>query len=240
MGNFEKLSVLVIVVIIVMILVVALYTWTDDPAAEEGDGMVVSSLDTPTPTPEIRPAPPRDGGDTPARIDGTGFVSPDPRWTSGGTSDRGGDTIAPIVDDTPKPEETQPAQPPASEPETTYTVKEGDSYGKIAVEQLGSFAHWTKIRDLNGIPPERLRKGMVLKLPRIDGAAPSGDAPAPSGEGPRPGSTYTVRQGDTLPRIAQRAYGNKDLWPDIWLANLARLDDPSQLSANMTLELPAR
>ena len=35
MGNFEKLSVLVIGVIIVMILVVALYTWTDDPAAEE-------------------------------------------------------------------------------------------------------------------------------------------------------------------------------------------------------------
>ena len=31
MGNFEKLSVLVIVVIIVMILVVALYTWTDNP-----------------------------------------------------------------------------------------------------------------------------------------------------------------------------------------------------------------
>ena len=30
MGNFEKLSVLVIVVIIVMILVVALYTWQDN------------------------------------------------------------------------------------------------------------------------------------------------------------------------------------------------------------------
>ena len=33
MGNFEKLSVVVIVVIIVMILVVALHTWTDRPDA---------------------------------------------------------------------------------------------------------------------------------------------------------------------------------------------------------------
>src|SRR5207247_823113 len=37
MGNFEKLSVLVIVVIIVMILVVALYTWTDSPDAAAKD-----------------------------------------------------------------------------------------------------------------------------------------------------------------------------------------------------------
>ena len=40
MGNFEKLSVLVIGVIIVMILVVALYTWTDNPATEAiGDSL---------------------------------------------------------------------------------------------------------------------------------------------------------------------------------------------------------
>ena len=42
MGNFEKLSVLVIVVIIVMILVVALYTWGDsgDTRPLEGTTLV--------------------------------------------------------------------------------------------------------------------------------------------------------------------------------------------------------
>ena len=43
MGNFEKLSVLVIVVIIVMILVVALYTWSGSTEGEKG---LNSSSDT--------------------------------------------------------------------------------------------------------------------------------------------------------------------------------------------------
>ena len=54
MGNFEKLSVLVIVVIIVMILVVAIYEWTGSPedGAPKGETAVEKSLDaTPPPLP---------------------------------------------------------------------------------------------------------------------------------------------------------------------------------------------
>lgn len=51
MGNFEKLSVLVIVVIIVMILVVAIYTWTENPGDETTGGETHMSSTNPTDEP---------------------------------------------------------------------------------------------------------------------------------------------------------------------------------------------
>jgi len=53
MGNFEKLSVLVIVVIIVMILVVALYTWTGDPSGTDtaAANVVSERVEAPKPGP---------------------------------------------------------------------------------------------------------------------------------------------------------------------------------------------
>ena len=53
MGNFEKLSVLVIVVIIVMILVVALYTWTDNPDQTSGGMNSVATANEGAPQPPV-------------------------------------------------------------------------------------------------------------------------------------------------------------------------------------------
>ena len=46
-----------------------------------------------------------------------------------------------------------------------YTVKAGDTLGKIANEQLGSLNRWTEIKKLNNLTSNNLKVGQVLKLP---------------------------------------------------------------------------
>jgi nucleoid-associated protein YgaU len=61
---------------------------------------------------------------------------------------------------------------PAPEPEAAseeiveYVVKEGDTLGDIAREQLGDVMEWQRIAELNGIDdPAKLTVGTRLKLP---------------------------------------------------------------------------
>ncbi len=53
---------------------------------------------------------------------------------------------------------------------STYTVKAGDSFYRIAEQQLGSANRWKEILELNkslvGGDPQRLRPGQVLVLPK--------------------------------------------------------------------------
>lgn len=71
--------------------------------------------------------------------------------------------------------------------------------------------------------------------------------PAPSGGGgatllahvadpPQP-STYTVRRGDTLSKVAEEECGDPDAWPSIAQANPA-IKDPNLIHAGDVLELP--
>ena len=82
-------------------------------------------------------------------------------------------------EETPPPAAAQPAsapQPAPARPQTAaapqapageYTVKEGDSFWKIAASQLGNGARYQEIIDLNPqIDPKKpLNIGMKLKLP---------------------------------------------------------------------------
>jgi phage tail protein X len=53
------------------------------------------------------------------------------------------------------------------------------------------------------------------------------------------GSKYTVQEGDTLPSIAQKVYGNSNRWHEIYIANTQVLDNnPSVLSPGTKLYLP--
>jgi hypothetical protein len=55
---------------------------------------------------------------------------------------------------------------------------------------------------------------------------------------PIPGSSYTVQQGDTLSSIAQRAYGDANLWQEIYNANTQVIgDNPNLISIGMRLYL---
>ena len=45
-----------------------------------------------------------------------------------------------------------------------------------------------------------------------------------------PGSNYTVQEGDTLPLIAQKVYGDSNQWHEIYIANARILNNNSNTS----------
>ena len=244
MGNFEKLSVLVIVVIIVMILVVALHTWGETPADEESGGKpALENISTAggvgerdewaTPVdnglqPLSDTLPPLDEADGPAR---------DPL-----------DVEVLDADDDETTDADMP-EPPAAGPRE-YIIKSGDTLGEIAERECGSVRMLDEITTMNpGVDPSALRVGQKLLLPAKRGAASSSstrDAPAstatagtPGATGAaRPGGSYTTRAGDTFERISKRVYGTIERWPDIWVANLEAVPDSDRIPAGTVLKLP--
>jgi nucleoid-associated protein YgaU len=133
-----------------------------------------------------------------------------------------------------------------------YKVKRGDTLGAIARREMGSSQRWQEIAALNGgIDPQRVREGMLLKLPAGSGkvAKPSSAAPAakskpaaaaaaktPMTSGTA-GESYTIRSGDTLGEIARRTLGSSGRWREIAALNPSL--DPSRLSVGTKLRLPA-
>lgn len=85
---------------------------------------------------------------------------------------------------------------PAPEPEGggTYTVKAGDSWWKIAEEQLGDGSRYKELAAYNGKTAEdTIYAGQKLKLP---------------GKGISAQKTYTVKAGDSWWKIAEEQMGN--------------------------------
>lgn len=72
----------------------------------------------------------------------------------------------------PIPPRAAVAERPPEPPEGTYVVQPGDSLWSIAEEFYGDGAKWRAIGALNGIGPEQLEPGMVLRTPR--GEVPDG------------------------------------------------------------------
>lgn len=236
MGNFEKLSVLVIGVIIVMILVVALYTWTDDPAADApSDAGLISDAPRVTEPPAedpwkdiVDPAPP-------APPKAVAVVKERPDEPGPKVEDEVKDLPAKTTDDLAE------EKPLETSEERTYTVKEGDTLGGIALTTLGSTKYWKLIADRNNADPMKLRPGMTLIIPSVEGraVAPNKGTPDVAVGGPvRAGGSYTIRKGDTIQKISQAAYKTIERWTDIWFANMERISDPRDLRPGMTIDIP--
>jgi nucleoid-associated protein YgaU len=243
MGNFEKLSVVVIVVIIVMILVVALYTWTDSPQS----GTTVADkpttpavADIPVPPPSALPPPVVGPGAKPTLdfdkpglgTDGLPAVVPP-----------GGTPLAATMPEEPKPEPK------------THKVVSGDTLGKISQKYYGSSKYVGEIQKANpDVNAMALRLGTMLTIPDLSGLkAAKAEADAASevkdavkgvNDGVlavasmKPGAIYTVKRGDKLPDIARRTYGSIDRWPDVWLENYDKIEDPDTLIPGTRLKLP--
>ncbi|MGM0853917.1 MAG: LysM peptidoglycan-binding domain-containing protein [Bacillota bacterium] len=99
----------------------------------------------------------------------------------------------------PKP---SPSQPQGNQ--STYTVKSGDTLGKIALTYSVSVS---ELSSWNGIKGHLIYPGQVLKVSKGNGQAPNPAPVAPSPSKPESGSTqqsYTVQSGDTLSHISMR------------------------------------
>ncbi len=135
--------------------------------------------------------------------------------------------------------------PPATVPTPGqyYTVQPGDSLYEIAQEAYGteggSFAGSDASIQLiykanKGVisDPAELTAGMVLYIP-----------PKPS-EQPTPGQNYTVKWGDSLSEIAQKAYGaangSNASVQLIYNANKDVISDPAEIAPGMVLYIPPK
>lgn len=146
---------------------------------------------------------------------------------------------------------------------TEVTVAKGDTLSAIAGRVLGDEKRWPELFDANRDKlrdPHRLAEGMTLRLP---GAAPAPAAP----KGPdickfdpnalkgirdsvvqavdeaekfanQPPTTYTVKKGDSLSRIASKLLGDAGRWQEILEANPDVLKRPEALQPGMVLTMP--
>ncbi|MCA1065404.1 LysM peptidoglycan-binding domain-containing protein [Rossellomorea sp. AcN35-11] len=100
----------------------------------------------------------------------------------------------------PAPAKPEPAQPKVNQ--TTYTVKSGDTLGRIAL------AHSVSVSELtswNGLKGHLIYPGQVLKVSKGNGQAPAPAAPSPAKPKPATGQqSYTVQSGDTLSHISMK------------------------------------
>lgn len=123
----------------------------------------------------------------------------------------------PVEPDTPiEPDEPEtPTEPELPAPGyTIHEVQKGDSLWKIAQQYLGSGSRYPEIIALNGLTGDRIYPGMQLKIPS--------DVPGDSTDSNQPEtsySSYTVRKGDSLWKIARKQLGSGSRYTEIMELN---------------------
>lgn len=142
----------------------------------------------------------------------------------------------PVAPETPaaSTQPTAPAQPAAPAAAGSYTVKKGDTYGTIALNNYGTYGVWSELYKVN--KGAKLTKGATLVLPEKLGKVARINAPvAASGE-----TLYTVKAGDTLGTIAKATYGDVVKYKAIFERNADRLVNANTIYEGQVIVLPAK
>ena len=115
-----------------------------------------------------------------------------------------------------------------------YTVKKGDTYGTVALNNYGTYGVWGELYKANkGV---KLTAGMTLVLPETLGKTARINAPAAAdGE-----TLYTVKTGDTLGAIAKATYGDLMKHKAIFERNADRLVNADTIYEGQVIVLPAK
>ena len=148
---------------------------------------------------------------------------------------------------------------PVKASSTTYTVASGDTLGGIAKKTYGKETAWTAIQAANpGVNPNNLKVGTVLQLPAADqlpageqvaaagksrGATRASTPPAKKGGSKSTGTTgrrYTVKNGDTLWKIAKAEYGTATKANVDRIREANSIGSDGSLKAGQSLTIPAK
>lgn len=138
-----------------------------------------------------------------------------------------------------RPPATRPSRPAAA---TVYVVRAGDTLSAIALRFYGNARYAPTIWEANyrviGANPNLLLPGQRLVLPGI-AARPAVTTPLPARGPIAQRSFYTIQPHDYLRWIAERAYGNERLWPEIYHVNRTVLGpDPDLIYPGVQLYIP--
>ena len=142
-------------------------------------------------------------------------------------------------------EKDEPVESGVSVSTMEYTIKKNDSLSKIAKEFMGSGHRWKYLWELNKdrIPnPDKLKAGTVIIIPieQEGQKAKLGieDTVSPAADE----STlrqYTVKQNDSLWKIAQSELGDGNRWKEIYELNKDVIKDSNKLTSGKTILIPA-
>ena len=146
------------------------------------------------------------------------------------TVDKPADTSAPA---TTAPATTTPATT-ALVGSDSYTAQKYDNYGKLAVNNYGTYAVTKALQKANNY--KTLKAGVAVTLPDTLGKV-ARIAPAVAGEGEK---LYTVLAGDTLGTIAKAYFGNSTQYKAIFERNADRLKNANTIYEGQIIVLPAK
>jgi len=128
---------------------------------------------------------------------------------------------------------------------TVHKVVEGEDLWKISERYYKTGYNWTDIAKENNLAnPSILSAGMELTIPNVEPKilsatgelAKTDEAKAITSPEAITGGTYTVAHGDSLWKIAVRAYGDGFKWVEIAKAN--ELVNPDVIHAGNVFEIP--
>ena len=147
---------------------------------------------------------------------------------------------------------------------TTHAVEKGDTFGILAKKYGVTIKAIAAANP--GVQSNNLKIGKVLNIPAASsssspsitstthtptpatkpaathtlhhaGGTVADSAHSSPGTG-KPGSTYTVKKGDTLDKIAEAVYGDKSAWKKIYEANREQIADANVVTIGQVLKLP--
>lgn len=132
---------------------------------------------------------------------------------------------------------------PTEKPQTvvegrTHKVQIGENLWKIAEMYYNSGYNWVDITSENKlINPNLIDVNQELIIPEVEAKKPTlAEATLPEEPSPISEASYTVEKGDSLWKIAVRAYGDGYKWVEIAKEN--NLSNPSLIHSGNTLSLP--
>ncbi len=123
----------------------------------------------------------------------------------------------------------------------THTVSQNETLWQIAEEYYLSGYNWVDIAQANNLTnPDLLVEGQELIIPNVERKMITvTELPETGVEGLEiTEDTYTVEEGDSLSKIALRAYGDMFAWTKIWEANQNQISNPNIIQPGMVLEIP--
>ena len=135
--------------------------------------------------------------------------------------------------------ETVPALTTQNEIGGTHTVVKGETLWSIAEENYGSGYNWTDIKSANKLTSDTIEIGQTLSIPNVPTKEPTVTQKVVSAvdtQGAISTDSYAVVKGDSLWKIAVRAYGDGYKWVEIAKAN--KLVNPGIIHAGNVLTLP--